>query len=127
MSVGYDSSGLRPGAHAYIRCNIDAISSLKPPDARWTRFDVAEAARSHLERLRIEGAIEVTGSTEGRHVYVTTEAAWEVIQDYDKNRNKLLCDHGGFRNIGGGLFTCGHEDCDHRYTRDTLELLLSDE
>jgi len=127
MSQGYEACGLMQGARDYIRGHIADLEALPPPDERWQARDVPERTGRRLQRLCALGAVERVARDEtGRNVYATDERAWALIEDYAASERPLLCDHGGLRNLGDGLYTCGHDACDHRYTRDTVELLLLD-
>lgn len=125
MSLQYDSSGLLPGAYAYIHAHIDDVKSIAPPSETFTRLDLDRGARRHLQKLTVDGAIEIVGETDdGYKLYQTREAAWDAIEDCREAREELLCGHGGIRNLGNGLYTCTKRDCEHKYTRDTIEVLL---
>lgn len=125
MSQGYDACGLMQGARDYIRGHIADVEALPPPSERWQAQDVPKPTQRCLQRLCALGAIErVTRDATGRNVYETDERAWALIEEYASAERPLLCNHGGLRNLGDGLYTCGYEECEHRYTRDTVEVLL---
>lgn len=124
MNLAYEASGLAQGAYSYINAHIDALDDLPPPGVEWDRYDIDDTARPHLQKLVSDGAVKVVGEDGGYNQYLTTENAYEIVQECDDGRSRLLCGHSGIRNIGDGLYTCGLEQCNHRYTRDTMELLL---
>lgn len=124
MNLRYEASGLVQGGYSYLRAHIDALTHLPEPDREWTRFDVADDVRPHLQKLISDGAIRIVGEEDGYKLYSTTDTAFEIVQDIDGNRTKLLCGHSGLKNLGDGLLTCSYEGCDHRYTKDTMTILL---
>lgn len=124
MNLRYEASGLMQGAYAYIKAHIDALNSLPPPGATWTRYDIPEDARPHLQKLVSDGAIEIVDNDGEYNRYATDPDAFQIIEKCDANRQKLLCGHSGIKNIGGGFYTCSHDHCDHRYTKDTMQILL---
>lgn len=127
MGLQYNNSGLMPGSYAYIRAHIDALRDVPPPEETWTWHDVEENIRRHLEKLRADGSVVVEGETDdGYKLFTVDERAYEIIEECDQQRQTLPCGHTGLKNIGGGLLTCGFDGCEHRYTRDTMQLLLKE-
>jgi len=118
-------SELVSGARDYIRPRGPRLRHIPEPGERWDAEDVPEAVVSCLQRLRHLGVIRIVDRRgSDRNLYETTEQGWAVIEEYAEREDALLCEHGGIKNLGDGLYSCGDPDCDHRYTRDTVELLM---
>jgi hypothetical protein len=123
MATPNRQSRLPQGAEDFIRPRGPQLSELPPPGEHWQATDIPEEIHNTLQRLRHLGVITVVDDV-GTNDYETTEQGWDVIQDYADREDALLCGHGGIKNLGNGVYTCGSDQCDHRYTRDTMELLL---
>lgn len=125
MAVGHDTSGLPSGSYHYIRGHLDALTELPPPEERWTYHDISDSIHTHLQKLRADGSVVVEGETDdGYKLFSVDERAYQIIKECSQARETLPCGHTGVKNIGDGLLTCGFDGCSHKYTRDTMQLLL---
>jgi len=126
MSHATNTSGLMRGADEYIRGNVSVLRNLPRPDEEWRFAEVDDLGRGRLQKLWHLGIVEKVRRPVDEDVYVwqTDTRAWKLIEEYADREEPLLCDHPGIRNLGDGLYTCGRDECDHKYTRDTVELLF---
>lgn len=109
----------------YLRANFDALSDLPEPDERWTYLDLCDCIEPHLQKLiEIQGVEHVGENEEGYKEFKVNEEAYEILLECREGRMTLPCGYSGFKNIGGGFYTCSFDRCDHRYTRETLHWLL---
>jgi hypothetical protein len=113
------------GARDYIRPRGPRLRHLPESGKTWDAEDIPDAMKNCLQRLQHLGVIKtVDRHGSGLNLYETTEQGWAIIEEYAERDDALLCEHGGIKNLGDGLYTCADKDCDHKYSRDTIGLLL---
>lgn len=117
-----------PNCHSVLRATVDhlpALFDVADDEFVSADLDVPDGVRERWQwhhiivRVRRESA--PTGNSD-RCVYRADAGAVAVAQGIHEGRQTLPCGHGGLRNLRGDAgYSCGHDDCGARFSRDVVE------
>lgn len=122
----------------WIRARPDLQRHLPNPSEQWKHndkpFDRSTLRQlqkhniiEHVERVSIDPDNRETTEVWAWH---TTPGAWELMQSFPDPDDDSICPNGriatGIQNLGDEGYSCNHDDCDCRMSREqALQILKS--
>jgi hypothetical protein len=126
MSTRSHTLGAPRSVRTLLQHHPAAARKIPSPGREWRLADVAGEDRSLWLRLIHADAFERVGKAEppsgnGQvHYYRTKRSVYQLAQELAREGPWPDCPHTGIVNLDGGeTFTCGDDDCDARYGRET--------
>lgn len=113
---------------SFVHANIDDLQNIPEPGVEWRFSDVEGVDMRVFKNLNALGALSCVGRDEDKlRIYRTPPVVYQRIQEVDACRDRLPCGHGGMQNVPGETdpgYSCGHDDCEARYSRAEVEEVL---
>jgi hypothetical protein len=109
-----------------IRACISEYVGIPDPSEVW-HFNETDLTESAHHQLISDGGVIEAGRTGERRQWRTDPDVYAAIQRIAAEQPLLDCGHKPFRTLDTDSerpYSCLHDDCDARYTRETIEAVL---
>jgi len=109
-----------------IRACISEYVGIPDPSEVW-HFNETDLTESAHHQLISDGGVTEAGRTGERRQWRTDPDVYAEIQRIAAEQPLLDCGHKAFRTLDTDSerpYSCLHDDCDARYTRETIEAVL---
>jgi hypothetical protein len=109
-----------------IKACISEYVGIPDPSETWHFCEAAITESAH-HQLISDGGVHVVGRTGERRKWRTDPDVYAAIQQIAAEQPLLDCGHKAFRTLDTDSerpYSCLHDGCDARYTRETIEGVL---
>lgn len=122
----HDRGQLSPQMASTLKRFQEAARKLPPSDETWLRVDI-EIGRGPQRAFSRAGLIKKIERKEHttKHYWKTTQGVYDWIQRHIETQTYTPCGKStGIRTIEPGTYTCTHDDCECRMSRDEAEEVI---
>jgi hypothetical protein len=124
-------TGLPPNT---IRVHLDLLATMPDPPETFYAADIGDDQGAALKQLTRHKIVEQVEKEQYDRDEMETEGAkrrwkYRLTDRAATRRDELLaqrdtpcpCGHGGIRNLGNGIYTCGLDGCNEQFARGEID------
>jgi hypothetical protein len=114
------------GLRRTIKACISEYADIPDPSEEWHFIETDISESAHHQLISDDG-VHPAGCSDGRQEWRTDPDVYAAIQRIAAEQPLLDCGHKAFRTLDTDSerpYSCLHDDCDARYTRETIEGVL---